>query len=169
MKLIRSDSGIQVTDFSWLWGAIGFPAGIACLCALAGNLYRGVYSGQTVAMLFGASLGLGAGIILTQWSGFRFDKRQREVAWRRRSLVRAIGGVIAFERICFAVVQFSYGSGDPKGPKDHYRVALCTNDGIVPLTTDYDGGRVGDDRCREIRTAINGCLVLCQSQKLGLA
>ena len=158
MKLVRSDSGIQITDFSWLWGAIGFPAGIACLCALAGNLYQGVYSGQTVAVLFGASLGLGVGIILTQWSGFRFDKAQQEVAWQRRSLVRATGGVIAFEQIRFAVVQFSYGGGDPKGPKDHYRVALRTNDGSVPLATAYDGGRVSDDRCREVRTAINECL-----------
>jgi hypothetical protein len=158
MKLIRSDSGIHITDFSWLWGALGFLVGIACMCGLAGNLYRGVYSGQTVAVLFGASFGLGAGIILTQWSGFRFDKVQREVAWRRRSLVRAIGGVIAFERISFAVVQFNYGGGAPTQPKDHYRVALCTNDGIVPLTTAYSNGRVSDDRCQKIRTAINECL-----------
>ena len=84
MKLIRSDSVIRITDFSWLWAAIGFPAGIACLCGLAGNLYRGIFSGQTTVMLFFGSLGLGVGIILTRWSEFRFDKTQQAVTWKRR-------------------------------------------------------------------------------------
>jgi hypothetical protein len=45
-----------------------------------------------------------------------------------------------------------------QAPRTAYRVALVTEDGTIPLTAVYSGGRVNDDRCREIRSTINKML-----------
>lgn len=160
MRMAQSDSSIRITNTEWLWAAIGFPLAVFFAWQSVAHIARGGNVRETVVVTIAALFCAGVALLQTEWSDFRFDKISRAVSWRRGGLIRSSGGVIPFDHIGSAVVQFKQGMGDPKAPKDYYRVALSTEDGIVPLTTSYAGGRVNDTRCREIRTAINQLLDL---------
>lgn len=157
MKMIRSNGSLRVTDCSWLWGVLGLPLAAVFTWQSVLYLQRGGTPGETTITILGAVFSAAVATVLTQWSDFRFDAVARELAWTRRNIFRAQRGTIAFDRIGCAVVQFSWG-GPAQGSKDFYRVALSTDSGIVPLTVSYQAGRVNDDRCRLIRSAVNELL-----------
>ena len=181
MKMSHSETGLRVTEFTWLWGAIGAPLAVLFTWQSVVHLRSGNRPGETVIVILAAIFTGTVATVLTQWSDFRFDAAARELVSARRSVFCSKRVVVAFDRIRFAVVQFSWG-GDPKGPRDSYRVALSTvdkgiplsfschfagirmelrkltEDGNIPLTVSYSSGRVSDDRCRHIRSAINELL-----------
>ena len=157
MTMTRSETGLRVTEFSWLWGAIGVPLAVVFIWQSVLHVHKGDRPGETVVVILAAIFASAIATLLTQWSDFQFDAAARKLNWTRRSLFRSRRGVVAFDHIRFAVVQFSSG-GSAQGPADSYRVSLSTEDGIIPLTISYSGGRVSDDRCRQIRSAINELL-----------
>jgi hypothetical protein len=158
MKVIQDERGLRIVDFPIWIGILALTLAIFLGAQLVTHILHGAPWRQSAGIGLGLLVAVVAGTLLTQRSDFEFSTAEKKVTWSRRSIFGSSREVIPFGIIEFAVVQCQHSGGNPQVPQTSYRVALMTKDGVVPLTVSYSAGRPSDDRCREIRAAINRML-----------
>jgi len=153
MKIKQNDAdALVIVDFPYLIGAIAIPCTAWLLYKGVGAWVQSGANRETVGALVSTLIVFLAGVLFTKRSLFYFDRRRREVRWRRTGLLSHREGRVRFDEIHSATLQ----SLNESSHGITYRVALLTAAGDVPLTEAYTTGQARPQRiCGAINRLLN--------------
>ncbi|HEX6537039.1 MAG TPA: hypothetical protein VF041_20815 [Gemmatimonadaceae bacterium] len=132
----------------------------------------GVLAGGAIAVWFGsqppsitaawsAALALGALACSAGWerSRFVFDRRARELVWKRWTPFRRAEGRAPFGEIQSLSLERAFGSHGQRS--NAVRLVVHTTGGVIPLTTSYEAARgrytrIADQIAEAVSAAIPG-------------
>jgi hypothetical protein len=122
---------------------------LAAMFLLDSTPERNARFGAGAALLFATLF-----ILTAEESRFVFDRSQRRLYWRRRSMLRGAKGELPFADIESLALETNYSGERPYCSK---RLALVTRTGRIPLLTSYTSILGGQERAAvHIQKVLNG-------------